>query len=270
MTSSPTLSEMEFPSSPTPTHSTHAPATQQTPKQPSPSSKKASTKKGVDMNKLCRFLPPRKDEAFIGRILPTVEETITQIRHQCPSLSTISPSSISLKIRFDGKNSQSCEDVLFKIPGDITGCWPNAISDKLHLVFVEVASGHITPTEGTTRSVGVATIGVNKHTMTDHAVQVAPGVEVGQAQAFAHAILHGTSIPETTTSCSALKKSEEEKDLTWDELKRDGTLLGVQGHSDRPTVKRGGEETKVVLDNENRRVLVNRNEGFKEYQFEGI
>ncbi|KAK6906669.1 hypothetical protein L486_07923 [Kwoniella mangroviensis CBS 10435] len=213
MSSSPTLSEMEFPSSPQPS-ATITPSSNKPSGNFSSNPKKEKEKNLV--NKLCRFLPPKKDEAFIGPILPTVEETITQIRQQCPTLSHIPSESISLKIRFDGKNSQACENVLFKIPSGIKGCWPNAISDKLHLIFIDVA----TTTDATKSTLPVIS--------TDQAIQTDLKV---QAERFAQAITYSGAIPTSTPP------KEGEKELTWDDLKKDGALLGVQGWTDRPKAK---------------------------------
>ncbi|WWC98620.1 hypothetical protein V866_005513 [Kwoniella sp. B9012] len=203
---------MEFPSSPQP-FTTITPSSNK----PSANSNSRKEKEKNLVNKLCRFLPPKKDEAFIGPILPTVEETITQIRQQCPTLSRIPSGSISLKIRFDGKNSQACENVLFKIPSGIKGCWPNAISDKLHLIFIDVDT---TATNATKSTLPVIS--------TDQAIQTDPKV---QAERFAQAITYAGAIP------TPAKEGEEEKELTWDDLKKDGTLLGVQGWTDRPKAK---------------------------------
>ncbi|WWD08433.1 hypothetical protein V865_006545 [Kwoniella europaea PYCC6329] len=216
MSTSPTLSEMEFPSSPQPS----ATITTSCNKPSADSNSKKEKGKNL-VNKLCGFLPPKKDEAFIGPILPTVEETITQIRQQCPTLSHIPSESISLRIRFDGKNSQACENVLFKIPSGIKGCWPDAISDKLHLIFIDVAS------------VTNATESTPPVISTDQAIQTDPKL---QAERFTQDITYSGRVP-TSTPHNEKGEKEKEKELTWDDLKKDGTLLGVQGWTDRPKAK---------------------------------
>ncbi|WVQ63254.1 uncharacterized protein L199_001405 [Kwoniella botswanensis] len=217
MSSSPTLSEMEFPSSPQPSTTITTSCNK-----PSANSNSKKEKEKNLLNKLCRFLPPKKDEAFIGPILPTVEDTITEIRQQCPSLSHVPSESISLKIRFDGKNSQACENVLFKIPSGIKSCWPNAISDKLHLIFIDVAS------------VTNATESTPPVISTDQAIQTDPKV---RAERFTQAITYSGAIPTSTPHSEKEREGEKEKELTWDDLKEGGTLLGVQGWTDRPKAK---------------------------------
>ncbi|OCF45682.1 hypothetical protein I317_00585 [Kwoniella heveanensis CBS 569] len=106
--------------------------------------------------KYCRYLPSVNEEAFIGPLLDSPEDTIALIQSQCPSFSPskgVRADQISLKIRFDGGNSTACRDVLFRI---MPGCWPDAVNATMHLVFVD---GPVVAPASNPKTVGSSGIG---------------------------------------------------------------------------------------------------------------
>lgn len=63
------------------------------------------------------------------------QDTIMLIQEQCPSLSAVPSSCISLHLRFDGNTQHAIKDVLFKV---LPSAWPGAVSEALPLIYIEV------------------------------------------------------------------------------------------------------------------------------------
>ncbi|TYJ53232.1 hypothetical protein B9479_006155 [Cryptococcus floricola] len=84
---------------------------------------------------MTRYLLPKKDESFIGPVMPSQSEVIDLLTRECPSLAHLPPSAISLNLRFDGNPQKSVEGVLFRV---LDQAWPGAIKDVLPLVHVKI------------------------------------------------------------------------------------------------------------------------------------
>lgn len=63
------------------------------------------------------------------------QDTIMLIQEQCPSLSAVPSSCISLHLRFDGNTQDAVKNVLFKV---LPSAWPGAVSEVLPLVYIKV------------------------------------------------------------------------------------------------------------------------------------
>lgn len=170
--------------------------------------------------KLTRYLPPNKDEAFIGALLPSVEvspflasvyqtdnqETTQLIQRECPSLSQVPASDISFSIRFD--DGEKTDGVLFRLTAD---AWPLAIHKTLPIVHVDAksqksASSQLSaPTKPanneSARSGGKPTLAV-------------------QAEAAQSDGMKDAKNSHVKTTFSA---------LTWQDLVDQGALLGIHG-----------------------------------------
>ncbi|WVQ85895.1 hypothetical protein IAT38_008063 [Cryptococcus sp. DSM 104549] len=153
--------------------------------------------------KLTRYLPPMKGEAFIGPLPGTSEETLAMIQRECRSLSALPTSALSLRLRFDGNTQHAVKDVLFRV---LPQAWPLAITEVLPLVHVDVAPG-----VAIGEPVG----------MSDAATQTPPSLTRKQSK--------------TEQYLAATPKKDDgiSQGLTWDDLKKNGTLLGVQGWTDQ-------------------------------------
>ncbi|WVQ70708.1 hypothetical protein IAR50_000230 [Cryptococcus sp. DSM 104548] len=140
---------------------------------------------------MTRYLLPKKDESFIGPIMPSQSEAIDLLSHECPSLAHLPPSAISLNLRFDGNTQKSVEGVLFRV---LEQAWPGAITDVLPLVQVEVRQ---------TELVKVCETARQKQTK-------------GQTEAK---VEHPELVPGAPID-----------GLTWDDLKKKGAALGIHGN----------------------------------------
>lgn len=150
------------------------------------------------------------------------------IQEQCPSLSAVPSSCISLHLRFDGNTQHAVKDVLFKV---LPSAWPGVVSEILPLVYIKVK--HQDTKVG--RPASAQCDNGNKGTcnacqrMASHPKT---GGGVTQTQADKH--------PE-------LKPGVPIGDLTWDDLKKNGTLLGVQS-SWRDDGATGCSSRRALLD----------------------
>ncbi|ADV19882.1 Hypothetical Protein CGB_A7160C [Cryptococcus gattii WM276] len=193
-----------------------------------PIATKPKMKKVKKARVLTRYLSPLKEEAFVGPLLPSVQDTVMLIQEQCPSLSAVPSSCISLHLRFDGNTQHAVKDVLFKV---LPSAWPGAVSEILPLVYIKVKNQDAK----VERPASAQCDNGNKGTcnacqrMASHPKT---GGGVTQTQADKH--------PE-------LKPGVPIGDLTWDDLKKNGTLLGVQSswRDDRAT---GCSSRRALLD----------------------
>ncbi|KIR42413.1 hypothetical protein I307_00891 [Cryptococcus deuterogattii 99/473] len=235
--SSPTLSEMEFGDLEAPTvtlvmingleKSGSNPSSSIAP--PSgPIATKPKMKKVKKTRGLTRYLSPLKEEAFVGPLLPSVRDTIMLIQEQCPSLSAVPSSCISLHLRFDGNTQHAIKDVLFKV---LPSAWPGAVSEALPLIYIEVKHQDIKVGRPASAQHDNGNKGMCNacERMASHPKT---GVGVTQTQADKH--------PE-------LKPGAPIGGLTWDDLKKNGTLLGVQS-SWRDDGATGCNSRKALLD----------------------
>jgi hypothetical protein len=105
------------------------------------------------------------------------------------------PPNISLRLRFDG-DAKAVQNVLFRVMPE---AWPTAVTAVLPLVHVDVKSA-------SSGLAGPPSMPVQQH------------------------INGGERSDDQTT------REKEEKEggaVTWDDLKREGALLGIQGWTDR-------------------------------------
>lgn len=156
------------------------------------------------------------------------QDTIMLIQEQCPSLSAVPSSCISLHLRFDGNTQDAVKNVIFKV---LPSAWPGAVSEVLPLVYIKVKNQDTK----VGRPASAQCDNGNKGTcnacerMASHPKT---GAGVTPTQAYKH--------PE-------LKPGAPIGGLTWDDLKKNGTLLGVQS-SWRDDGATGCNSRRALLD----------------------
>ncbi|WRT70631.1 uncharacterized protein IL334_007629 [Kwoniella shivajii] len=262
--SSPTLSEMEFPSSPPPpppppppsvpagredTYKSITPSehnksiTKPTPsiseqilkkdKKKSISSKKAQIAKQNDFKpSLTRYLPPCTEEAFIGPLLSTTEDTIRLIQSQCPSLAGLPSRAISLRLRFDGNTTLACNNVFFRV---LDECWPTALHEVLHLVHVDVD-----PSASSKEKEGI--VGNEPKTIVNRLINQSQDlVDIGNG--IGNENHHYSFGVRNEKVIHPIAADDALRELTWDDLKKNGELLGVQSWTDNPSSSKRSEKS---------------------------
>ncbi|OXG88292.1 hypothetical protein C348_00666 [Cryptococcus neoformans Gb118] len=189
-----------------------------------PKKKVVNKKRG----KLTRYLPPLRTEAFIGPFLPSFQDTIMLIQKECPSLSVVPPSCISLQLRFDGNTQDAVKDVPFNV---LPSAWPDAASEVLPLVYIQI--------KGQDTKVGRSTL-----TECDNGNKVPRGA---CEQVTWHPKLEERGTQTQADKHPELKPGAPIEGLTWDDLKKNGTLLGIQSawHDDGAM---GCNSTRALLD----------------------
>lgn len=157
------------------------------------------------------------------------QDTIMLIQKECPSLSVVPPSCISLQLRFDGNTQDAVKGVLFNV---IPSAWPAAVSEVLPLVYIEI--------KGQDTKVGRSTLAE------------CDNGDKAPCDAYERVTSHPNLEARGTTQTQADKHPELKPGapiggLTWDDLKKNGTLLGIQSswHDDGAV---GCNSTRALLD----------------------
>lgn len=151
-------------------------------------------------------------------------------------------------MRFDGETQRAVKDVLFRV---VPEAWPGAVSDVLPLIHVNVRNHTPLP------------VGASTPSLLPSPALSGPGTEVHKgagADPVSPTPINirlpsplRPSVPPATltadTPAAQVSKdgqaAGETAPAAWDDLKREGALLGVWGWTDEPRTQPGGELPNV-------------------------